>query len=229
MKLKLLAIILLLIFVVVIIGCVDSSLPIYERTDKNGLEDKDGIKVVIDGVEYKMYPALKWTVNPGGEVIGYAGNWNTVISKASGDTKMNFVYLKDRGWTNYYNPLYRTDIVIPEPSADIVNKILYYEQDFRGDDIKRYSNTVTDKEIIKELFNLLEGSEKTSDFLNIKDFSIRISCFSEEVPGAVYNLSIVKYSNRLMVGCIEEGYIAIPIELLDKIAGYKVDYEYFLK
>jgi len=184
--------------------------------------------VDIEGVQYKMFPETKWNLHPDGNIIGYAGSYKTTVEVADGDTERNFVFLQDIGSSMYYIPLYRTDKIIPEPSENSVNEILYYEEDYRRDEVKRYSNTITDKEIIKELFDILKTGERTSDISFIEGFSLRISCFSDEVPGAYYNLNIERSDGKLMCGLRADGYVEIPIELLEKIAGHEINIDELL-
>jgi len=203
-------------------GCIDVSLPVYQRIDQNGLEDEEGIVVIVEGAEYKMFPERKWSVEPG-EMIGYAGSWKTTAYAAAGDTERHFVYLHDAGSSMYYSPLYRTDKPIPEPSGDTVNKISYSETHFSGDEKKQIKNTIIDKETIQAFFDGLETDERTSNIVFLEDFYIHISCYSDAVPGASYYLNIVSGDGKLMCGNHREGYVELPAELLERIAGHTID------
>lgn len=230
-KISLIAILLIMVLITIVFicaGCANLSLPIFERLDENGVEDEDGIVIVIDDVIYKMFPETRWSPSIHGEVIGYAGNRKTTVSVYEGDTERNFVSLHDSGSSMNYIPLYRTDILIPEPSKSSVNKLIYSETDFSGESAQNYGNTIIERKIIHELFDVLESGTRTRDISFIEDFSLSISCFSDEVPGASYNLNIVKSDGKLMCGTNKEGYVEIPIELLEKIAGKEIDLEELL-
>jgi hypothetical protein len=203
-----------------LIGC-GTSHPIYERSDT----EQYGISVTIDGVVYQMYPQLKWDVSPDREIMGYAGTTETWMCWAKGDTEHNFVYLQDRGASMFYRPLYRTDRVIPEPSGDIVDTLYWSEYDFSGEENKHTSLYVTDKEIIELLFEILNNNERTTEYSFPIDYRIEISCYSVLVPGASYNLNIVLGRKKILCGTVEEGYTEISIELLESLAGYKLDME----
>lgn len=216
-----------IIILICLAGCVDLSLPVYEKLDTSGTED--GVAIMVDGVKYKMYPILKWDVDPDSKTIGYAGNWGAAVTRAVGDTEKNFLILIDFGSDAFYGPLYRTDKIIQDPSSESVDELIYIEYDMRPDEPKGYSNNVKDKEIIKEYFEILGNVDKTADIEFIKDCSIRIEAYSKEVPGAKYFLYLVKKDHKLFIGSIEEGYVEMPIELLEKIAGHKIDIEALLQ
>lgn len=206
-------------------GCTDQSLPVYERVDS----DEDGVAVLVDGVKYVMYPILKWSVNPESKTIAYAGSRGTAVTGAVGDTDKNFLYLCDFGASAFYWPLHRTDKSIPEPSGESVGELIYIEYDMRPDEPQGYSNNIKDKEIIKEYFEIFESDNKITDIEFIKDCSIRIEAYSEEVPGAKYFLYLVKKDHELFIGSGEEGYVEMPIDLLEKIAGHEIDLDYILQ
>ena len=216
--------ILIALFSVCLLGCVDNSYPIYERTDT----EEDGITVNFEGVTYKMYPLLKWEARPDGNMIGYAGSKKTIICFAEGDTERNFLYLQDNGASMYYKPLYRTDRVIPEPSEDTVDSLRWSEYDFTGEDKQNISNSVMETEIIKKLFSVLESGEKIWEYKMLTDFRVHIYCASGEVPGASYDLMLVKNNNKLLIGNTMIGYNEVPTELIEDIAGHEIDIEAML-
>lgn len=210
-------------FALFLSGC-NPFLPIYERV--SDLEDEDGISIIIDGVVYKMLPRLKWSVGRTGDMIGYAGSWGTTVFSVEGDPERNFVFLLDFWSDAYYSPLYRTDIDIPEPSADTINKIIYIEDYYGGEDSIRYSNTVTDKEIIRELFDLLENGERVNkEHRFIKDYQISIACFTDELPNSSYTLLFYSGNGELLCGGDFEEFVVMPVELLSKIAGHEIKLE----
>ncbi len=200
-------------------GCRDTSLPIYERCDENGINDENGIVVIVNGITYKMFPELKWNVEPG-EVIGYAGNWRTTVSNIVGDTENNFIYLCDVGSSMYYSPLYRTDKEIPEPTANSIDKIVYSESYNSNEPTM---NTIIDNETIQSLFEILETGTRFSEITFLKNINISIACYSEAVPGASYYLYVVNCNGKLVCGNRKEGYVEIPEDLLKKIAGYNIN------
>ncbi|MGI5850219.1 MAG: hypothetical protein ACOX8Q_09200, partial [Christensenellales bacterium] len=123
----------------------------------------------------------------------------------------------------YYRPLHRTDKKIPEPSAEIVDKICWSEYDFSGNKSKLTSNWVTDKKVIATLFNTLDTNYRTNNYTFFEDYCADITCYSEEVPGAYYELDLGFNNGKLICGTREEGYVEVPIELLEQIAGHKID------
>ena len=204
------------LLMVCLVSCVDLSLPVYQRVDS----DEDGIAVMVDGVKYVNKPALKWNVHPESKKIAYAGSWGTAVTGAVGDTDKNFLYLCDFGASAFYAPLHRTDRIIPEPSSDSVDEIYYTEND--------YINSVKDKKIIKEYFETLGSANKTTDVTLIKNYAIRICAYSSEVPGASYLQVLYKSNGKLYIGDVE-GFVEMPIDLLEKIAGHKIDLDYILQ
>lgn len=216
------------IFILIFLaGCVDLSLPVYERLDTNGTQD--GVAIIVDDVKYVMYPLLKWRVTPDSKVIGYAGNWGTAVTSAVGDTENNFLYLCDFGASAFYSPLYRTDKIIPEPSSESVDELIYIENDMRQDEQKGYSISVKDKEIIKEYFEIFKSENKETDFEYLDNFDISITAFSNEVPGASYYQCLFKNEGKLLIGVYEDCFVEMPMDLLEKIAGHKIDLEYLLQ
>lgn len=219
MKVKVVSILVVIILIMITsTACVDLSLPIYEKTDE------DGTSVIIDGVRYKQLPILNWEVYPewGGEIIGYAGNRETIICEANGDTERNFVYIKGT-FTDYYDGfLYRADKEIPEPSADSIDEMMWFDYIIGSDE--QYVNTVTDESIIEALFQIIETGEKLTEYEEIEKNSEKIimyiSCSSSELPGAYYILYIGRSNGKIICGNKrEKEYVEIPIELLEKISG----------
>ena len=225
---KILFFVCLSIIIILLTSCVNPFLPIYERIDKDGSLDDDGIILLVEGVRYQMLPLTKWSVLPGGDLIGYAGSWKTTVSEGALDTERNFVFLHDFGTDVYYAPLYRTDRIIPEPSADSVDELYYSENDFRGEEPKRLGKIITDKTIIKELFDAWDNGIKSPNKENIIDFGMDISCYSSEVPGADYTFYIEKEEDKFVFGTLEEGYTEMPVDLLEKIAGHEINVDMLL-
>ena len=186
-------------------------------------DDAEELYITIDDIKYIMLPESVWTIQPGSEVIGYAGSRDIEIIEAEGDTERNFIFLNDRNNFSFelcLAILHRTDI--PEPSSNIISRIDYYENNYTGNDIVEVRNTVTDQELIFELFNLLESSQKTTLVSRLDSFTIVFNCYADAVPGAVYSLGIRKSGEKLMCGNSEEGgYVELPIELLEEMAGHE--------
>ena len=129
---------------------------------------------------------------------------------------------------------------MPEVSADSVDKIVwedyvidysvepesYKEQNFN-------SNIIEDKSTIKELFELLETGEKINNADTTKNGSkcyiMRILLYCSEIPAAYYELSIELDSGRIVCGKPITGYVYMPDDLLEKIAGHKIDLDYILQ
>lgn len=220
----------ILIMVLTFSGCVDFSLPVYQRVDKGGPYDEDGLSVVIDGVTYINRPAPRWSVMSPGKSIGYAGNWDITIMEASGDSQGNFVCFFDsqRSWYGY---LYRKDRVIPEPTSESIDKIEYSERGNRYVD-----RSISDKAVIQELFSLLGAGERlptdSSDGLtrlSLNGSSICLFCFSDAVSCTHYDLNIYKISGKLVCGNYFDGYVEIPAVLLEKLAGHPLDMQELLR
>ena len=206
-------------------GCFGTSLPqnsypIYERTET----EEDGIMVDIEGVVYKMYPLTKWEVHPEGTLVGYAGTKDTIISFAKDDTERNFIYLQDNGASMYYRPLYRTDREIPDPSGESVDLISWTEYDFSGGESTHYGRRYDDKETIVKLFDVWETGEKTWEHEFLPNFRIHMFCSSSQVPGAFFDLYLVKNAKQnVMMGNPDQGYTEVPTELLKEVSGHSID------
>lgn len=211
-----------IIFTIVLMmsGC-NPFLPVYKRTDTNGVKDKDGISIIIDGIRYKMFPATRWEEIHPGKLIGYAGSWKTTVQEVEGDSDRNFVILHDVGSDPYYTPLYRTDKTIPDPSADTIDRLEWI--DYTIGQNNDYTNTVRDKIMIRAVFDVLSTGYKFESFNHIEKNSeaivMHISCYSSEVPGAKYIINIGTNSEKIVCGNSKDGYVEVPVELLEKIAG----------
>ncbi len=184
---------------------------------------------MVEGVKYQMYPLLKWSVDPDSKKIGYAGNRGTAVTGAVGDTEKNFLFLLDSGSSAFYSPLYRTDKIIPEPSNQSVDELVYTEYDMSDDEKQTYTNSIKDKEIIKEYFEVFKSENKVIDFEYLENFDISITALSNEVPGASYYQSLFTNDGKLLIGVYEDGFVEMPIDLLEKIAGHKIDIEALLQ
>lgn len=224
-NIKILLVILLAVMSIIMVGCIKRlPVPVYDMTDEVGTS------VYIDGVRYKQLPALEWTTDNVDEIIGYAGNYKTFIYSVKNDPNRDFIVLKYYWGDAYWPCLYRTDKDIPEVSADSVDKIVWedYESDLEtGARLNYYANEIEEKEVIKELFDLLETGEKVQDINAIKKGSnyavLRIDMYCTEIPGASYGLAVRMYNGRLVCGRTSTGYYYIPDDLLEKIAGKKID------
>jgi len=202
-------------------GCNDTSLPVYEMT--GSLEDTDSVCVIIDGVAYQALPASVWDVQPGTEVIGYAGSRSFQLIEAANDTARNFIFLNNLKQISFHKSLlilHRTDI--PNPSADIVNRIEFYDQDYSGDEIISINNTITDEAIIQKLFEALHTGTLAHAPRALQARTITISCYSDDVPGASYTLFMMRADGRWFCGTAEVGYAEISGDLLAEIAGHDI-------
>ncbi len=213
-------------------GCIDPTLPVYEKTET----EEDGVCVVIDGVKYKEFPRLEWAIDNVDEIIGYAGSYDTVIYGLKNDPNRDFIVLK--GYLqDYYGPgLYRTDKNIPVVSVENVDKIVweYYEVDpnvERGACEQYYTNTIEDKTTIKELFDVLETGKRTQNVYSVKKGSrycaMSIYLYCSEIPAASFELGVWMVSGRIVYGRETTGYVYMPENLLEKLAGKKIDISEF--
>lgn len=227
MKARIIFVLIVMITSIMLTSCVDLSLPVYEKTDE------DGVSVYIDGVRYKQLPLLKWEVHPASYEnparktnIGYAGGWDIILSEALGDTEKNFILMKGTIADYYDGYLYRADKVIPEPSAESIDELMWVETYI--DDEEDYSNIIIDKDIIIELFSVLDTGEKTDEYnmieKNSKKVNMYISCKSNNLPGSQYILHIGTNNGKIICGdFIDKQYVEIPIDLLEKIRGNKLE------
>jgi hypothetical protein len=219
----------MILAVLVLTGC-NPFLPIYQRTDINGVQDEDGISLIIDGVRYKMFPETKWDIEPIGTPIGYAGSWKTTVYQYTRDPERNFVFLHDFGTDKTSIPLYRTDKDIPEPSAESIDKLVWSDY-IIGWDGEGYTNVFEDKEIIKELFDALNTGKKvgvirplnTSIIMDSEDHSLDIYCYSSELPFASYDLHFGMHDGKIICSDFDELFVEVPKELLEKIAEKSLD------
>lgn len=230
MKIFKIVLIILALFIVLITALLfafiikpDFRLPIYK------VSDQDSRSVFIDGVRYKCLPNIKWDAVPVSSKIGYAANWLTVVLEAKDDPDRNFIFLHTVGASTVYGPLYRTDKDINEPSDETVDKITWTSYVIGSND--EYVNATEDKELIKEFFSILNTGKKTNEYRSIKINSetlvIYINCTSSDLPGAFYKLNIYlsnKSSGKFVCGNTMGDYIEVPIELMEKIAGKKLDF-----
>ena len=207
----------------ILFGCIKKlPLPVYEKTEE------DGTSVYIDGVRYKELPALQWQTNDIDKIIGYAGGYNTLIYCFKNDVDRDFILLKYL-YSDLYGPgLYRTDKDIPDVSVDSVDKIVweYYEIE-DGEKSNFYTNTIEDKTIIEEFFGLLKNGRKFDSSEPIKQKSkfyiMDIYLYCSDIPAAYYLLSTGLNNDRIVCGKPIIGYVHIPDDLLEKIAGKKID------
>lgn len=223
--------ILCLTFIVTSCGYfINPFLPVYPRLDKNGVDDTEGISVLFEGIKYKMYPALKWSVEDSGDIIGYAGSWKTCITTVKGDTEKNFIILQDFDSEYNYIPLYRTDKAIPEPSSESIDKIVWREY-IIGKDTGDYAHTVTNKEIIQEFFYDLAEGKKTGQIrpfecgviVDSDTYYMSVACYSSALTCAGYYLDFGIYDGKVVCSDLEELYVEVPLDILEKLAGKKLN------
>ncbi len=157
---KRMAVAVLLIVTLMLCACRhDPSLPVYKMI--NDMENDEDACVIVNDIEYRMRPELKWHLNIG-EPIGYTGNAKNEVLNVLGDTKMNFILISHPGFWDgsKFQILCRTDYEIPQPSAESVTKIVS-----NGSDNLNY--TITDKEIISQLFEALASDERDFNAINM--------------------------------------------------------------
>ncbi len=188
----------------------------------NDTENDKDTCVIVNDIEYRMMPELKWHLNIG-EPIGYAGNAKNEVLNVLGDTKMNFILISQLGFWDGARCLIlcRTDYEIPQPSAESVTKIVV-------DGSNNLSHTITEKEIIGQLFEALASNERDLDAINYECPGIGLTCYSDNVPGAVYLLGTRIHDGKIMCGSSNEGYVEISLELLETLAGQTINAEELL-
>ncbi len=223
MKTKRIITLIIITLVIVICASCNPFLPVYEKTET----EEDGICVVIDGVKYKKKPVIKWDVISGGRTIGYAGDQTFRVSEGLDDPDRNFVFLDS--YIGDYPPrkLYRADKTFPEPSAEIVDKIIWFDY-LDGDQSKEYLYTTEDKDTIEELFKVLDTEIITTEFNSIMEgkraINIGIVCYSSKLPGANYSLYVGISNGKIICGNLYDNeYIELPLELMERIAGKQID------
>lgn len=202
-------------------GCKDPLLPVFETSET----EEDGICVIIDGVKYQEKPAIKWYSYNHGNIIGYARDGDIAVHVIDGDTNRYLMFLEGF-WDEMY-VVYRTDKVIPEPSADIIDKILWYDYLDENNE-EGYSYITEDKDTIKELFKALDTVKRTTEFNVIKKdlrgIDIGLACYSSSVPGLQYSLIVGISDGKIICGDrYEREYVELPLELMEKLAGKQID------
>lgn len=230
MKQKIIMTLLIILILILLASCLNPFLPVYEKTET----EEDGVCAIIDGVKYKELPEIKWFINVSERIIGFAGDKNTLVYEGFNDPDKNFVILQHFFSDHFDSMLYRTDKIIPEPSADVVDKIMW-DDHIMGSDQKNseeHTYTTEDKDVIKELFEVLENGNKTSNYNLIRKGSktiiMSIGCYSSKLPGAYYVLNIGISNGKIVCGdSYEKEYVEIPIDLLEKLAGKKIDISEF--
>lgn len=206
-------------------GCVKRlPVPVYEKTDE------DGTSVYIDRVRYKELPKLQWAIDNVDEIIGYAGSYSVFIYSLKNDPNRDFIVLKGYLQDSYWPGLYRTDKVIPDVSANNVDKIVWddYEVDMETyGKLNHYTNTIEDKKTITELFDLLETGEEARNINSAKkdsrNYIMSIYLYCSEIPAAYYVLRVGLDNSRFICSRITTGYVYMPDDLLERIAGKKID------
>lgn len=217
--------------IILLSGCFMSAnvkCEVYERQ----VTDEDGIIVNIDGVVYKTLPEPKWEGQKIGDFFGYAGEEKKKLYLSEGDNERNFIFIYDsalcpKGSTHSIL-LYREDM--PEPIAESIDKLLWGESKKSDGEMEyNYSNIVTDKEIIKKLFNMLETKKsivEASHFGYGSTFcQMYILGYCDELPEVHYEIEIRHHNRRIVCGNNREGYVEIPVELLEEIAGHDINAE----
>jgi hypothetical protein len=228
MKTKIvLSLIAVILSAVICTGCIDTTLPVYEKTET----EEDGICVIIDVVKYKELPELKWEISQANfKRVGYAGDYNTSVLMDSSETEKNFIFLRGSFAGSYICCLYRADKMIPDMSAESVDKIVLKEyKGLNPQEDEVYLNTVTDKEAIKELFDSLNSKEKTDDYQQIvKDseyYNIDIILYCSKLAGASYRLETGMNGGGFICGKPIIKYVYVPDDLLEKLAGKQINDE----
>jgi hypothetical protein len=203
-----------------------------QKTYEYQVNDSDGILVEDDGIQYVALPETKWESEVIGDFLGYAGNEKKDIYAVENDEAKNFLFIYDSALCPFGDMheilLYKKGLV--NPTGDNINRLLWGEYESKGS--YAYKNTITDKSVIKELFDDLESNEPIPDasFFGTGErlFVINITCYSDDVKGAQYNLDIKHYKGNIVCGKSLEGYVIVSTDLIEKIAGHELQLEEYL-
>lgn len=221
--------------IILLSGCFITANVKYEVYERQVTEE-DGIIVNVDGMVYKTLPEQKWEGQKIGDFLGYAGEEKKNLYLCEGDDERNFIFIYDsvlcpKGSTHSIL-LYREDI--PEPSAEFIDKLLLSEYINEDSEIKySHDNTITDKSVIKRLFEEWNTKKRIADASHFDNESklliMQIYCLCDELPGVYYKIEIRHNNGNVVCGNNSEGYIKIPIELLEEIAGHDINAEELIK
>jgi len=211
------------VIALLLLSCINPFLPVYEYEET----DENGMTVIIDGVKYVQYPELKWDITPSGKVIGYAGSLDIKISEAAREDT-SFVFVHDNWKHSYDKVLYRAGT--PDVSAESVDRIVWDKSGRKDSQIvDTYTNTIEDKEVIKQLFDILENGERVQDIYWVKKdsldwFFISILFYRSDLPSARFSVSIGMKDGEMIGVYWHHGYVKIPEDLLKRISGRDIDY-----
>ncbi|NLT97332.1 MAG: hypothetical protein GXW96_04120 [Christensenellaceae bacterium] len=208
-----------------------------EKVYEYETNETDGVAVIVDGVKYVVLPETKWEGQKiGKRRLGYAGvNPGKPLYLAEGDENRNFLFIYDSALCpegdTHQLLMHREDL--PEPSADIVDRVHWVEYKSSGGKVVySRSNTITDKEVIKELFHVWENQTRVPDALFFDKGSdliiMYIDFYSSKVPGVYRKLDIKHCEGAFMMGRNLEGYVEILPQLLEKVSGCEMDIEKYL-
>lgn len=227
----------ILVFTAGCFGIFDLPRPTYTPKPVYDFEEteEDGMTVSIAGVVYKELPKTKWEMHPDGKVyIGYGGSKDVTILAVKGDVIRNFIYV----YTDRFDGgtiLYRTDIKVPEPSGDSVDKIIFSERDFsirEGDDCIN-AKFAYDRLIIKEFFDELQDNSDTvfspEEVNDFGDIYFEIICKSKKVLGASYSLELKYLNGNLVCGNNIDGFVKVSLEVIEKLVGQPIDLEQLIR
>lgn len=210
-------------FLVLLGSCFNPFLPIYKKTEE------DGLSVYIDGVQYKRDPPLIWRPILGPfEEIGYANDWSDKVFAYKNDVDKDFIFVK---WIlqDYYGPvLYNSQKQFPSVSTENIDKIIWFQEiilnptgEDRSESISQ--NVIADKALIGEMLSLIEtkdGYESRRNFMrsgNLKFLAIEL--YSDRVKCANIVLDIGRISDKLVVRNFNDKYVMIPEDLVVKFSG----------
>ena len=231
MKKKVLLITVAVLLIFCLSGCFTSKYPVYERM----VTKEEGIVVIINDVKYKTLPGPKWKGQKQGEFFGYAGEEKKSVYLSKDDDNRNFIFIYDSALCpkgcEHRILLYREDL--PEPSAEFTDEIQWSEYVIAGDEtIYSHGNTLSNKKIVAWLFDIWNSDKRIDDATHFsngnKSYFLTIYCLCNELPSVYYKLELKHYDGRIVLGNNSEGYVEIPIDLVEEIAGHGIDFDEWL-
>ena len=201
--------------------------PVYHFSSQTG----NRMTLEIDGIEYQS-AYTKWRLLKPYNLIGYVENTHTYAYESKKYPERLFVCIEEyRG--EVFPPLFcRSGIILPEFSLDNVDSIEWIGwrelENIESDDFTYGKNAVSDRDVIKEFFNIVTDENRIIDWQydpeSPDDYYGVIFLYNDELPGLGYSISISgkdgeyrTYTN--LVGDGTNKYVSIPIELIEKIAG----------
>jgi len=179
----------------------------------------DQTNVVVDGIEYKRGCMLDSSRI--GELIGFLDDTSYPIYRIEGDVNKNFLGVEVPAEMKGYWWYYRTDFIFPKTSPDTIDKMEWM-------DAKSWQTiVVSDQDAISEFFDHIDRARTLTVKNRITARYATVSVYSKDAPGLIYTFSIELQLNGTFVCTFMEGnermICSIPTDLLERIAGYKLD------